>query len=115
MRAKRSSEPSSVLQWLLERGEGALSQALQEVFQRPGALRRTSRRARGAAGGRAQADRNLDVLFHLLNLPTRTDLQKLRAKIDELQGSVLNLSMKVDRLLAQQERTRPRGKLEPAN
>src|SRR5512143_965575 len=115
MPAKRSSEPSSVLQWLIERGEDTLGHALQDVFQRPGALRQVSRAARRATKSRDQAEKNLDVLLHLLNLPTRTDLQRLQAKIDHLQGSLVNLSMKVDRLLAEQERARPRGKLEPAN
>ena len=115
MPAKRSSEPTSVLQWLIERGEDALGQALQDVFQRPGALRQLSRTGRAAAKSRGQAEKNLDVVLHLLNLPTRTDLQKLQAKLDHVQGSLVNLSIKVDRLLAEQERARPRGKLEPAN
>lgn len=115
MPAKRSPEPTSVLQWLIERGEDALGQALQDVFRRPGALRQLSRAARGATKSKGQGEQNLDVLLHLLNLPTRTDLQKLQAKLDHVQGSLVNLSIKVDRLLAEQERARPRGKLEPAN
>ena len=37
-----------------------------------------------------------------LNVPSRADYNRLLAKIEALQGSLVNLSMKLDRLLAHQ-------------
>ncbi|HSP99719.1 MAG TPA: hypothetical protein VL049_21060, partial [Candidatus Dormibacteraeota bacterium] len=39
----------------------------------------------------------------VLNVPSRADFHRVLTKIEALQGSVVNLSMKVDRLIAAQE------------
>jgi hypothetical protein len=58
-------------------------------------------------------DKNTETILHLLNLPSRADYNKLLLKIEHLQGSVVNLSMKVDRLLAAQEKKKaPKLKVE---
>ena len=55
-------------------------------------------------------DRNMQTVLGLLNVPSRADLNKLAVKLEVLQGSLTNLNLKVDRLLAQSRprRTRPR-------
>jgi hypothetical protein len=53
-------------------------------------------------------DRNIQTVLWLLNLPSRADLNKLATKLDVLNGSLTNLHLKVDRLLAAQPRERPR-------
>lgn len=57
-----------------------------------------------AAKTKGRMDKNTETILHLLNLPSRADYNKLLLKIEHLQGSVVNLSMKLDRLLAAQER-----------
>ena len=52
-----------------------------------------------AAETKGRVDRNVDAILGLLNLPSRGDLQRLQTKLDVLQGTLTNLSMKVDRLL----------------
>lgn len=51
-------------------------------------------------------DRNVANVLWLLNLPSRADLNKLQTKLDVLQGSLVNLNMKVDKLLAAEKRRR---------
>jgi hypothetical protein len=53
-------------------------------------------------------DRNIQTVLWLLNLPSRADLNKLATKIDVLNGSLTNLHLKVDRLLAARPRERSR-------
>lgn len=53
-------------------------------------------------------DRNIQTVLWLLNLPSRADINKLATKIEVLQGSLTNLNLKVDRLLATQPRDRTR-------
>jgi hypothetical protein len=50
-------------------------------------------------------DRNLETLLGLLNLPSRADVKRLSTKLDAIQGSLVNLNLKLDRLL---ERRSPR-------
>ena len=44
-------------------------------------------------------DRVLELTLGFVGLPSRADLIRLQAKLDVLQGTVTNLSIKVDRLL----------------
>jgi hypothetical protein len=55
-------------------------------------------------------DRNLETLLGLLNLPSRADVKRLSTKLDAIQGSLVNLNLKLDRLLARRapRRRRPR-------
>jgi hypothetical protein len=53
-------------------------------------------------------DRNIQTVLGLLNVPSRADINKLATKIEVLQGSLTNLNLKVDRLLAAQARERRR-------
>jgi hypothetical protein len=53
-------------------------------------------------------DRNMQTVLGLLNLPSRADLNKLATKLEVLQGSLTNLNLKVDRLLADRARERRR-------
>jgi hypothetical protein len=60
---------------------------------------------------KGQIDRNMRTLLGLLNLPSRADVNKLATKLEVLQGSLTNLNLKVDRLLA--ERAVPRRRRPP--
>jgi|GEM_PF-1213656 len=54
---------------------------------------------------KGRIDRNLQTLLGLLNLPSRADVKRLSSKLDVIQGSLVNLNLKLDRLL---ERRPPR-------
>src|SRR5713101_5193753 len=64
------------------------------------------RKAIGRAGERFTAnkdkfDRNVETFLDLVNIPSKRDVRELKSRLDYLNGQVVNLSMKVDRLLAQ--------------
>jgi hypothetical protein len=114
MRAKTSrAEPQNLLQWIVDRGEETLGQVLEEVVSRPGVSDGLARVAKRAVRTKGQVDKNVETLLHLLNLPSRADYHKLLVKIEHLQGSLVNLNMKLDRLLAMQSvapAKRPQGR-----
>lgn len=112
MRAKTSREPHNVLQWLVERGEETVGQLLGDVLGRPGVTDGLAKVARRAAQTKGRVDSNVETLLHLLNLPSRADYHKLQVKIEHLQGSLVNLNMKLDRLLAAQEKGSRKLKVE---
>ena len=60
---------------------------------------------RDAAQVREEVAHNMEALLSLLNIPSRTDYEHLVEKVEEVQGSLLNLNMKLDRLLAKREKT----------
>ncbi len=55
-------------------------------------------------------DRNMQTVLGLLNLPSRADLNKLATRLEVLQGSLTNLNLKVDKLLADRARVRRRAR-----
>ena len=48
---------------------------------------------------KGRIDRNLETVLGLLNVPSRADMKRLATKLDAVQGSLLNLNVKLDRLL----------------
>lgn len=100
--AGKDSDPrkSNVLQWLFDRGEETVSQVVEDLLGRKEVSRGVSNVAAGAAKTKGRLDKNLETLLHLLNVPSRADYHKLLVKVEHLQGSVVNLSLKLDRLLA---------------
>jgi hypothetical protein len=62
---------------------------------------------------KGQIDRNMQMVLGLFNLPSRADINKLATRIEVLQGSLTNLNLKVDRLLAEQRRRRRRRSESP--
>jgi hypothetical protein len=56
----------------------------------------------------------MQTVLGLLNIPSRADVRKLQTKLDALQGSLVNLNLKIDRLIeARARRSRPRPKPAP--
>jgi hypothetical protein len=100
MSAKTSHEPTGLLQWLFERGEETAGQILEELFRNRAVSDGVAKTIRRAAQTKGQIDRNMQTFLALLNLPSRADYSKLLTKIETLQGSLVNLNMKLDRLLA---------------
>lgn len=48
---------------------------------------------------KGRIDKNLQTMLGLLNLPSQADVRRLSTKLDAIQGSLLNLNVKVDRLV----------------
>jgi hypothetical protein len=102
--AAKNSNQGTVLQWLVERGEEAMGQAIQDLLERPGVSDGLSKMIDRAAKTKGRMDKNVETFLHLMNVPSRADYHKLLVKIEHLQGSLVNLNMKMDRLLAAQPR-----------
>jgi len=104
MRSKTSAgdKDQSLLSQVYERGEDAISQLLDELLGAKNVAARAGRTAGRAAEVRKHLDRNMGLLLSLFNLPSRSDYNKLLAKIDALEGTLVNTNMKLDRLLATQ-------------
>jgi hypothetical protein len=113
MARKATRKQEGSLEWLLERGEEALLELLGRRSVR-GGVAKAAKRARATKGN---VDKNVEAVLHLLNLPSRADYERLVAKVEHLQGSLVSLNMKLDRLLAtQQELPRRRERpLKPQN
>ena len=106
MHSKTSTRDDSrtVLASLYERGEEVLSVFLDELLHNRRLRDELGKTVGRAADAKKRVDRNIETLLSLLNLPSRGDYQRVLTKIEALQGSLVNLNIKVDRLLAGQPR-----------
>lgn len=92
----------SFIERLYEQGGARVNQALEDWLKNPAVTDRLGKTVGRAADAKRQIDRNMQLVLSLLNLPSRADHNRLLAKVETLQGSLVNLSMKVDRVLAHQ-------------
>ena len=53
-------------------------------------------------------DRNIQTVLGLLNVPSRNDVTRLATKIEAIQGNLMNLNLKLDRLLGERAARRDR-------
>ncbi len=99
----KSEGAESVWQWLVEQGEETVSQVAGDVLQNPRVSEALAGAFKRAAQTKGEIDRNVERMLGALNVVTRTDHEELLRKIDALQGSLVNINIKLDRLLAQKE------------
>ncbi len=97
-----------MLSWIVEMGETRLVQLADELLANPRMAETFSGALQRAARTKGQVDRNMQMLLGLLNMPSKADYNRLLSKIESLQGSLVNLNIKLDRLLAERERPKRR-------
>lgn len=105
------TDAEHLMKKLLQISEEGLAGFFNEVMGNAGL-----RRALGRAGERFMVnkksfDRNVETILDFVSIPSKRDVRELKARLDHLNGQVVNLSMKLDRLLAKLEKpAAPRAK-----
>jgi polyhydroxyalkanoate synthesis regulator phasin len=98
----------SLFQRIRELGEEQLNRVLDDVMSSPRFADILGKTIQQAMATKGTMDRNMQTILSLLNLPSKADYKKLATKIEALQGSLVNLNIKLDRMLAQQhEKSKP--------
>ena len=98
-------EQKTLFQWLYTLGEEKLTQFAKEVIANPRFAESLGKAFERAAKTKGQVDQNIDKLLGFLNIPSKTDYKNLLVKVEVVQGSLVNLNIKLDRLLAAQQKT----------
>jgi hypothetical protein len=106
-------QAQSTLAGLFERGEEVMGVFLEELGRNPKVREQLGKTLERAVGAKRAVDKNMQTVLSVLNLPSRADYNRILSKIEALQGSIVNLSMKVDRLVAQQHAPAPNAKPRP--
>ncbi len=99
-----SRHDRNLLQRLCELGEDQLNRALGELMSSPRFREVLGTALQQAMATKGRVDNNMQTILSLLSVPSKADYKKLSTQIDALQGSLVNLNIKLDRLLAQQEK-----------
>lgn len=102
-RRKEREVSKTLIERLVERGEETVVQILSELVGRQGVAGHISKTIGQAADTKERVDRNVQFILSLLNLPSRADFARLHARLEGIQGGLVNLNMKIDRLIAAQK------------
>ena len=98
----------NLFQWLREVGEDQMSRVLEELMSSRSFTDLLGKTVEQAMATKGTVDRNMQTILNLLNLPSKADYKKLSSKVEALQGSLVNLNIKLDRILAQQQSSEKR-------
>jgi hypothetical protein len=93
-------DEKTLFEKIYEAGEEQLTRFAKEVISHPTFSAALEKALRNAAATKGKVDRNVDTVLGLFNIPSKSDYNKLLAKVEAVQGSLVNLNIKLDRLLA---------------
>ncbi|MGH7915665.1 MAG: hypothetical protein ACREPW_13615 [Candidatus Binataceae bacterium] len=104
--ARREAE--SIISKLRQVSEEGLGSVMGELM-----ANERMRKGLGRAGERLMAnkhvfDRNVETVLDFVNIPSKRDIRELKSRLDTLSSQLVNLSMKIDRMLAAGEMPAPR-------
>ena len=93
-------EDKSLFEKLYEASEEQATRFAKDVASHPSFSSMMERALHNAMEAKGKIDKNVNQLLGLLNVPSKSDYNKLLAKIETIQGSLVNLNIKIDRLIA---------------
>lgn len=99
-------EEKSLFEKLYEASEEQVSRFAKEAVVHPSFSSFMEKALRNAVEAKGKIDKNVEHMLNLLNVPSKSDYNKLLAKIETLQGSLVNLNIKIDRLTATLEKSK---------
>ena len=108
-------DDTHILKRLYGLGEERLGRFAEDLLSNPRVAETFAAALRRAFETKGRVDRNMQTVLGLLNLPSRADLSRLLTKLEAIQGNLVNLNLKIDRLLATQAPRRRTSRKPPAS
>jgi polyhydroxyalkanoate synthesis regulator phasin len=106
--ARREAE--KLVEMLRRMSEEGLSSFFGEVMASDALRHALASAGERLMDNKGRFDRNVESVLDFVNIPSKRDLRELKARIDHLNGQLLNLNLKVDRLMSEHPRPpRPRS------
>jgi hypothetical protein len=106
-------DAESLMSKLRQMSEDGVASFFSEVMAND-RLRRTLGRAGESFFSNKQSfDRNIETVLDFVNIPSKRDLRELKARLDHMNGQLVNLSIKIDRMLAETQ-SKPASGAEPS-
>ncbi len=96
--ARREAE--SIISKLRHMSEEGLGSVVNELMSNEKLRKRLGRAGERLMANKHVFDRNVETVLDFVNIPSKRDVRELKARLDTLSSQFVNLSMKVDRMLA---------------
>ncbi len=103
---------------LRQMSEEGVTSFFNEVMTNPRLRQGLGRAGERFMSNKQAFDRNIETVLDFVNIPSKKDVRDLKARLDHLSSQLLNLNIKLDRILAKEDggearpapSRRPRGK-----
>jgi polyhydroxyalkanoate synthesis regulator phasin len=94
-------EAESLLERLRQMSEEGVASFLNELMTNEKWRRRVGQAGERLLVNKQSFDRNVETILDFVNIPSKRDVRELKARLDHLSSQLVNLGMKLDRLLAE--------------
>jgi polyhydroxyalkanoate synthesis regulator phasin len=94
------ADVESIIGRLRKMSEEGLTSVLTEAVSNQRLRRGLGRAGEQFMHNKASFDRNVETMLDFVNIPSKKDIRELKARLDHLSSQLLNLSIKLDRVLA---------------
>jgi hypothetical protein len=101
-------EAKTLIEKLRHMSEEGAASFFNELMANEGLRRRLGKAGDRFVANKQSFDRNVETILDFVNIPSKRDVRELKARLDHLNVQLVNLSMKIDRMLAGPGR--PEGK-----
>ncbi len=102
-------EEKTVFEKLYEANRENFTNLVRDLFAQVSTHEVMEETLLNATQAKEEFAQNMEAFLSLLSIPSKTDYEHLVEKIEEVQGNLLNINMKLDRLLAKKDKTRRRS------
>ena len=93
-------EVESLISKLRQMSEEGAASFFSEVMASDRLRKGLARAGESFMANKKSFDRNIESLLDFVNIPSKRDVRDLKSRLDTLSTQLVNLSMKVDRMLA---------------
>src|SRR5579863_7613012 len=94
-------EAESLMSKLRQMSEDGVASFFSEVMANEGLRRTLGRAGESFFSNKQSFDRNIETILDFVSIPSKRDVRELKARLDHLNGQLVNLSIKIDRMLAE--------------
>jgi polyhydroxyalkanoate synthesis regulator phasin len=95
------SEAENLISKLRKMSEEGVASFFSEVMANDNLRRTLGRAGESLFSNKQSFDRNIETVLDFVNIPSKRDVRELKARLDHLNGQLVNLSIKIDRMLAE--------------
>ncbi len=99
--ARRDAD--SIIAKLRQMSEEGMGSVVSELMSNEQMRRRLGRAGERLMANKHVFDRNVETVLDFVNIPSKRDIRELKARLDTLSSQLVNLSMKIDQMLAGSE------------
>ena len=96
-------DAESLMSKLRQMSEEGVASFFKEVMANEGLRRTLGRAGESLFSNKQSFDRNIETILDFVSLPSKRDVRELKARLDHLNGQLVNLSIKIDRMLAESQ------------